>query len=672
MVNKLKPAPGEKTMTRSMDQSSGHSIKLRNGIMAKVLAVATGAVLIVFAIFALYNDRLQQQTIEKEIASFLGNIGETTANSINNWLQARVLLIDAASENAAKMPAEGDPTTIFQNKVYSDNFQYSYMGNEEGKFFIWPAADMPADYDPRKRPWYKDAVAKGAPILTAPYIDASTNDLIISVASPVKEGAKIKGVSAGDFSIAALVEMLKQTDLDGMGYAYLVSDDGKILVHGDMNLVDKPLANAYPNGAPAISSKITEVQDAEGTSLITFIPIEGLPVKWHVALSVKKDLAYASLSSFRISAAVATIMAALLMIAALGYSLTRMVANPISGMTKAMGRLAQGQNDVEISGVGRKDEIGAMAEAVLVFKENAIEQEALRAQQAEEEKAKARRVERVDHLISEFDGMVGEVLQTIGNSSNDLELTAKSLNATAESSAQSANTVAAASEEASTNVRSVAAASEELAASISEISRRVNQSREIAERASGAAEKTDGTVQSLVATTERISQIVSLINDIAAQTNLLALNATIEAARAGEMGKGFAVVASEVKSLADQTSKATDEIATQINAMQSVSNEAAGAIRDIGEVIGEINEISAEISVAVEQQGGATQEIAQNVNEAAKGTQEVSESTILVTKGATETEHSASNVLNAALDLSTKSGDLRNKVQDFMDSIRAA
>ena len=268
--------------------------------------------------------------------------------------------------------------------------------------------------------------------------------------------------------------------------------------------------------------------------------------------------------------------------------------------------------------------------------------------------------------------MVAEVLETITKSSSDLEFTAKDLNATAESSAAGATTVAAASEEASANVRSVAAASEELAASISEISRRVNQSRDIAERASGAAKQTDDTVQSLVTTTERISKIVSLISDIAAQTNLLALNATIEAARAGEMGKGFAVVAAEVKSLADQTSKATEEITTQINAMQSVSHEAAGAIRGIGEVIIEINEISAEIAASVDQQGSATQEIAHNVNEAAKGTQEVSESTVLVTEGAKETEQNANKVLSAALDLSAKSGSLRDTVQNFVNSIRAA
>ncbi|TLP43434.1 MULTISPECIES: methyl-accepting chemotaxis protein [Cohaesibacter] len=648
-------------------------IRLTKGIMAKTLTVATAAVIAVFALFAFYNDTLQRETIRNETAVLMDNIGKTTANSINNWLQGRMTLIASSTEFAKKMDSDTDPLSLFSNQTYLDNFQYSYIGMEKtGEFFIWPVTKMADDYDPRKRPWYKDAVAKGGPVLTAPYVDASTKDLIISAAHPVKTSDGLLGVAAGDFSIKSLVQMLSQTDLDGKGHAFLVSKEGKILVHSNIDYVDKDLSVAYPNGAPAIRQEMAEVEDANGTSLMTFVPIEGLPVEWYVALSMDKNLAYASLSDFRMSAAIAATLAAILMIIVLGFFLTKLVAMPISNMTSAMGRLAHGDNDVEIDGLDRQDEIGAMAEAVMVFKQNAIEQDRLRAQQAKEEQAKQQRVELVDQLISEFDLEVSEVLKTISVSSSGLETTAGSLNSTAEASAASATTVAAASEEASINVRSVAAASEELAASISEISRRVNQSREIAERASGAAKQTDQTVQSLVSTTDRISQIVSLINDIAAQTNLLALNATIEAARAGEAGKGFAVVASEVKSLADQTSKATDEIATQISAMQSVSNEAAGAIRGIGDVIVEINEIASEIAASVDQQGGATREIAHNVNEAAKGTQEVSESTVLVTKGASDTEESAANVLSAALDLSGKSSALRDTVQNFVNKIRAA
>lgn len=656
----------------SVSKSTGPSAKFFKGIMAKTLLVATLAVVGVFTAFAFYNDRLQQETTSKEVSNALHNVGEATAKSIDNWLQARIMMVENAANYASELEGLLDPVRIFQSKTFMDNFEFSYFGTEEGAFHMWPYDDLPDDYDARRRPWYIDAKKAENTILTQPYVDAFTNKLTITVASPVRSTGTLKGVTGADFNIEALIRMIGEVDLGGMGYAYLVGDDGTILVHSDSKFLGRNIREFYGSSTPSISSDIAEVATDGEEVLLMFIPIEGLPVKWHVGMAVKKDLAFASLSQFRTSAAIATLVATMIMVLVLGVFLRQLVLRPVQDMTSAMEQLARGNNEVDINGTGREDEIGAMADAVLVFRQNAIERDAMREREAIEEAAKAQRVKNVEHLIGKFDADVGDVLGTITASSEDLEKTAENLNATAESSAQSATTVAAASEEASTNVRSVAAASEELATSISEIARRVNQSREIAERASGAASRTDETVRSLVATTERISQIVSLINDIAAQTNLLALNATIEAARAGEMGKGFAVVASEVKSLADQTSRATDEIAGQINAMQSVSHEAATAIRGIGDVIGEINEISAEISVAVEQQGYATQEIAQNVNEAAKGTQEVSESTSLVTEGANETGRNASSVLSAALDLSTKSGDLRSKVQEFVNSIRAA
>lgn len=648
-------------------------IQLSKGILTKLLSVATATVIAVFALFAFYNDSLQKDSIKHEVSTLMDNTGQTTANSINNWLQGRIMMITSAADFMAVLEDGKDPKSLFNNKTYVGNFDATYFGTEEsGAMHMWPESELPEGYDPRKRPWYKDAAAKNHSVLTNPYMDAFTGKLIISVAAPVKSANTFLGVVGADFSLDTLVTMLAQTDLDGKGEAFLVNSEGKILVHNNKELVDKSLVDAYPSNTPAIRQTMTEVETANGTSLLTFIPIQGLPVDWYVALSMDKQLAYANLADFRISAAIATTLAALLMIGVLGFFLTKLVAMPIKNITSAMGRLARGNHNVEIEGADRQDEIGAMANAVLVFKQNAIEQDHLRADQSAAEQAKQQRVELVERLIHEFDGEVKDILETISVSSSDLETTAETLNSTAESSAASATTVAAASEEASINVRSVAAASEELAASISEIGRSVNQSREIAERASGAAQQTDETVQSLVSTTERISQIVSLINDIAAQTNLLALNATIEAARAGEAGKGFAVVASEVKSLADQTSKATDEIATQINAMQSVSHDTATAIRGIGDVIVEINEIASQIATSVDQQGGATREIAHNVSEAAKGTQEVSESTVLVTNGANDTEESAAKVLTAAQDLSGKSNALRDTVQTFVNKIRAA
>lgn len=274
-------------------------------------------------------------------------------------------------------------------------------------------------------------------------------------------------------------------------------------------------------------------------------------------------------------------------------------------------------------------------------------------------------------LADDFEINIKSVVDSVAASATEMQATSQSMSATAEETNRQSTVVAAASEEATSNVQTVASAAEELSASVSEISSQVTQSTKIAQKAVEHATSTNDQIQELATAAQKIDEVVKLISDIAAQTNLLALNATIEAARAGDAGKGFAVVASEVKSLATQTAQATDEIAAQISAVQSATSNAVSAIGDITAVIAEINEISAAVAAAVEEQGAATQEIARNVQEAATGTREVSSNIAGVTQAAAETGTSAQQVLEAASELSRQSETLGTEVDKFLRQVRA-
>jgi len=394
------------------------------------------------------------------------------------------------------------------------------------------------------------------------------------------------------------------------------------------------------------------------------------------------------------------------------FTATR-VSGPIKRMTTAMQQIANGELETNIPGQDRKNEIGEMAGAVQVFKENAIErirleeeQETVRrdqeaekqrtqkekeaaASKAQEEKeatAKLAQKEKevadqraeeekkaaMNDMADQFEASVGNVVKSVSESATEMKNSAVTMAASAETANSQSTAVAAASEEASSNVQTVAAAAEELSSSINEITRQVADSATISKQAADEATRADEMVQGLNAAAQKIGEVVELITDIAEQTNLLALNATIEAARAGDAGKGFAVVASEVKNLANQTAKATDEIGSQIGGIQTATTEAVTAIQSITKVIEEINNISSGISAAVEQQGAATQEIARNVEQAASGTQEVNQNIAGVSNAVRETGESVSQIEDASNGLATQSDSLNEEVRKFLEQVRAA
>jgi len=377
--------------------------------------------------------------------------------------------------------------------------------------------------------------------------------------------------------------------------------------------------------------------------------------------------------TFAMFVSLAILAISVIVAAAAFWLIIARVTRPLEAIRSAMASLADGEKEIEVPGLGRKDEIGAMADAVDVFRLNAIEMDRLQAAQADNERiAQEEKRKAMNELADSFLASVGGVVDIVSSAASEMESTAQSMTATAEETNSRAVTVAAAAEEASTNVGTVASSAEELSSSIAEISRQVQDAASTASNAVTNAEKTNAMVEGLAETAQKIGDVIDLINTIAEQTNLLALNATIEAARAGEAGRGFAVVAAEVKTLASQTAQATDEISTQISSIQSATGDAVTAIRDIGQTILSINEISSAIASAVEEQGAATQEIARSVQQASAGTGEVSATISGVSSAASETGSSASQVLGAAQELAQQAERLRSEVHGFVERVRAA
>ena len=357
----------------------------------------------------------------------------------------------------------------------------------------------------------------------------------------------------------------------------------------------------------------------------------------------------------------------------IAWMIGRSISKPLGQLGARMQDLAEGRLDGEIPGAGRGDEIGAMAATVQIFKDNAVRIRGLEQKEAEvQARAEAERRAAMESIASDFERSVTGIVRSVSTAAAGMQTTAQSMTATASDASARAATVSAASQRSSDNVGTVASAAEELSSSVTEISSQVARSSEIASKAVSDAERTNATVGALSTGAEKIGEVVKLIHSIAAQTNLLALNATIEAARAGDSGRGFAVVASEVKALANQTAKATEEISSQVAAMQASTSEAVASIGGITETISQMSEITVSISSAVEQQGGATREIARNIQSVAAGSNEISSHIGGVTTAAAATGKAASEVLANARELDTQSGMLRSAVDEFLVKVRAA
>ena len=582
----------------------------------KILLAASLIVIAAFSLFALYNDYLQRNAIRNNLDNYLHEMGSVTANTIQTWLGVRILLVENLAQSLAINPEPAQAASLLEQKALTSTFMADYFGDNQGAFTIRPDSKMPDGFDPRTRPWYKDAVNSASASLTEPYIDAVTGQMIISIGSAVKKAGQTLGVAGADLSLQTITDTINALNFNGLGYAFLISGDGKVLVHPDKTLVTQYLKDIYPQDTPPISSAFSEIQANGKTRIVTFTPVKGLGnVNWSIGLSVDKEKAFAALNTFRTSAVIATVIAVISIIALLGL-LIRLLLQPLHVMTRAMQNIAEGEGDLTRRlDVTSNDEFGTLGSAFNDFVE---------------------RIHTSMREVSSATAQVNEVALRVVSASNSSMLNS-------DEQASRTNSVAAA-------INELGAAAQEIARNAAQASQQASDARGLATEGQQVVERSissmqqlsqmlgtsSGHIESLNGKTVNIGQILEVITSISQQTNLLALNAAIEAARAGEAGRGFAVVADEVRNLAHRTQESAQQVQAMIEELQvsarasvstmdesqrhsedsvEIANLAGERLVSVTERIGEIDGMNQSVATATEEQTSVVESINMDITE---------------------------------------------------------